>query len=240
MSVVPGVKCDCGEQHGGQVEFRRFSLPGAVGWALSHVGLPDHDQVPHAHQCRCGVIVGLGVVESERVGLPTKPSPVIEASALTEETSMIVCKTYLTTITSESTAASTENRWANLQAVCRGEENKDWARWTPGGTFKIPLDGTDDTAALLEHTEPGLQGRPEFYVTIGDVGEQCWRFESISFAGVEDGGCKVTFIRGGAGRGEISMTINASGATSVLRALFASALAEGKAAMVGVTVKPAV
>lgn len=160
---------------------------------------------------------------------------------------MIVCKAYLnaitvTTVTTPS--GQVQSGSASLAVVCRGEENRDWARLTPAGKLIIPLDGTTDTAPLVSHVTPGPQGRPEFLVTIGDVGEQEWEFVALDFAGMRDpSGCRATFRRDAKvfphTHGEIELTINAGPATNTLRRLYAASLEAGEVARVGVIARPA-
>lgn len=64
-AVVNGATCDCGEQHGGQVEFVSVAMiAGGRFSTLRHVGQDEHDEIPEGHRCRCGAF-NLGVVRSD-------------------------------------------------------------------------------------------------------------------------------------------------------------------------------
>ena len=128
----------------------------------------------------------------------------------------VVCKMFI-----QSKSESPSSCSYQLGAVCRGEENKHWAAATPSGSMKVPAsDLLDEVWAARDATAP------EVYVTVTPDAEGEWTMESCEFS---YGGCAVKYRRKGY-TGELSLTVNATPATKVLRDAFARSLDDGKPA----------
>lgn len=112
-----------------------------------------------------------------------------------------------------------------LGAVCRGEENKEWASATPVGS----LDIKDNDAGLLD----ALWDRTtrEVYVHIAPGGT--WRLMVCEFTW---GGTSVTFV--GEGGQKLSMTVNNSPAVRSIHDSFMEALRKGDPALFSVALSP--
>lgn len=109
----------------------------------------------------------------------------------------------------------------NLGVVCRGEENRSWAAATPSGSMKT---GEDETLAAVWANRPG-PAEVEVLIAPDTSGE--WQFDACAFS---YGGCQVKFRQPNKPWGTLELTINASGATKVLRDAYATSLGEGKPA----------
>lgn len=112
-----------------------------------------------------------------------------------------------------------------MGVVCRGEENKHWAAATPAGSMKH---GDDELLAMLwrEHQrDNSIAAEVEVLLIPAEEGE--WVFDKCDFS---YGGCAVHFRQKGKPWGTLDMTINATGATKVLRDAYAAALGEGNPA----------
>lgn len=132
----------------------------------------------------------------------------------------IVAKFY---IQSESVQPDGSSSF-HLGAVCRGEQNKQWASATPAGSAGFKDDVLADVWAGRKE-----RGHAEVYLVLDPDSEGDWKLESCSFS---YGGCAVKFVRDyhmRRGPGELSMTVNAAPATGALRQAFADGLIAGEA-----------
>lgn len=121
-----------------------------------------------------------------------------------------------------------------LGAVCRGETNKDWAAATPSGS----MDGAKSPVLdeVWRKKVAGEVTNAEVLCTITtppapDKVPGMWAMESCDF---QYGGCQVKIrhqanAANGYYNAMLQLTINASGATRVLREAYAAGLLEGKA-----------
>lgn len=128
-----------------------------------------------------------------------------------------------------------------LGAVCRGDENREWASATPAGTLSVRddesgvlaslwdlqptrVDSSDGFAVLVHPTR-------EVYVHISEGGS--WRLTSCEFmyAGVQ-----VTFV-GGDGQ-KLTMTVNNAPAVKSIREAFIGSLRIGNPALFSVALSP--
>lgn len=131
----------------------------------------------------------------------------------------VVCKMYVQSSTNSPLGTTT----FQLGVVCRGEENKEWAAATPSGSMKHPSSEVlDDAFEADSH---------EVYVTIVPDTEGEWELQSCAF---QYAGCQVIFrLPSKAPKyegGELTLGVNASPATQVLRDAFAASLTDGKPA----------
>jgi len=55
-----------------------------------------------------------------------------------------------------TTSFANDNGMVTLSPVCRGEDNKEWSKWTPAGKIEMTI----NNPAALEQFVPG----EEFYV----------------------------------------------------------------------------
>lgn len=141
----------------------------------------------------------------------------------------IVAKLYTSTRT--ETVAGIHSY--TLSAVCRGEENKDWAAATPAASLTISGPDIDEAwdAAGAQPVELLAYFQPD------DHGD--WDLESCAFS---YGGCQVALR---CARGDdrfnghkATMTINASAATQAMRDAFIAGLQAGKPPAFSVIVGP--
>lgn len=118
-----------------------------------------------------------------------------------------------------------------LGVVCRGEENKHWAAATPTGTLKLHDNDVLEAAwyGYVNRHEPA-----EVEVIVAPADDGAWIFDKCDFT---YGGCAVKFRQKDAPWDSLEMTINASGATQVLRKAYAEALIKGEPAKFSVTVQ---
>jgi len=111
-----------------------------------------------------------------------------------------------------------------LGVVCRGDENKEWSAATPTGTMKHgPADYLD--LAWRERRDNGGAGELEV-VQVPDP-DGGWIMDKCDFT---YGGCAVHFRQKDSPWGELSLTINATAATKVLREAYAQSLLDGNPA----------
>lgn len=132
---------------------------------------------------------------------------------------MIVAKMFVQNRAQHHTAQAPT---FDLTAVCRGEENKDWAAATPSGRGESLADSDGVLAAVFEsHSNEVL-----VYLDRADDGS--WKFERCSFT---HGGCEVVFVGAETdpyrALGRLTFTINARAATEALRREFAESLITG-------------
>ena len=124
-----------------------------------------------------------------------------------------------------------------LQAVCRGEENSDWAAATPAGQLKVPSD-TEAGAAALDAFRNATPAEVHVLVERDDVGE--WEMKDCGFAYK---GVQVKFERskrpsGDHRPGDLTMTVNSTDATRALRQAYAESLMDGEPARFRVWTEP--
>lgn len=120
-----------------------------------------------------------------------------------------------------------------LGAVCRGEENKDWAAATPSGSLSVADDFEVIRAVWAERGQP--EWSPEILVHIVPDAQGEWMMTKCEFA---YGGVAVEFVRKALDHyrfGKLAMTVNARPATRILRETFAASLVAGDAARFAVT-----
>lgn len=107
----------------------------------------------------------------------------------------------------------------SLGVVCRGEENRHWAAATPSGSATIK--GANEVlAAAFAGDAPH-----EVTMTLRPDPEGEWVMDECKFT---YGGCQVHFRQKETPWGELTMTVNASDATMVLRKAYAESLIEGE------------
>lgn len=131
----------------------------------------------------------------------------------------VVCKMFLKEKKEESGYMDVYS----LGVVCRGDENKSWATATPSGAMKVR---TNDFLAMMwrENTK-----EVEVLITPDEDGE--WKFTSCAWTYA---GCQAVFDQVSSNAdgvwlpaGNLALTINASGATKVLRENYAQGLING-------------
>lgn len=137
----------------------------------------------------------------------------------------VVAKLFISCATQNPDGSLTHQ----LGVVCRGEENKHWAAATPSGSMKISRSEFLDML-WREHLTNG--GSAETEIVMTPDAEGAWVFDKCDFT---YGGCQVHLRQREQPWGELSLTINASGATKVLREAYAAALIEGVPARFSVT-----
>lgn len=131
----------------------------------------------------------------------------------------VVCKLFIQSATEQPDGSRTYQ----LGAVCRGEENKTWAAATPSGSMKS---GPDPLLDLHWREKQAGRGPGEIEVFQTPDPEGGWIMDRCDFS---YGGCAVKFRQTDKPWGSLELTINATGATKVLREAYAAALLEGNA-----------
>ena len=102
-----------------------------------------------------------------------------------------------------------------LGAVCRGDDNKDWAATTPSGSVQISNTPLLDELFARQERELLLIWRPDV------AGE--WELKGCNFT---YGGCEIKFARSQPWH-EATYSINAKAATEGLRKVYADSLVAG-------------
>jgi hypothetical protein len=154
--------------------------------------------------------------------------PVASVSQLhhvdTKEVAMgVVAKMFIQSVSEQPDGS----RFYNLGVVCRGEENKSWAAATPSGSMKH---GVNELLAAV--WDARITGSCEVEVLQTPDPEGAWVMDKCDFT---YGGCAVHFRQKDAPWGTLDLTINASGATKVLRDEYAAGLVSGVAPRFSVT-----
>lgn len=128
----------------------------------------------------------------------------------------VVCKLFI-----QNKSESPDGSFTySLGAVCRGEENKDWAAATPSGSMNKVQDEVLDAV----WARPAGQSKEVLVYLVRDD-EGTWEFQSCDFT---YGGCQTKFRRKDSPWSDLSLTINASAATESMRRSFAEGLIAGK------------
>jgi hypothetical protein len=124
-----------------------------------------------------------------------------------------------------------------LQAVCRGEENKTWAAATPAGSLSIPSEHPDGAAAMAAFS---ISGAPEVHVLIEADPAGEWELKACEFAyaGVQVKFDRTKRAQGDYRPGELTMTVNNTDATKALRQAYADSLMAGEPARFRVWTEP--
>lgn len=135
----------------------------------------------------------------------------------------LIAKFYVQTFNQSPAAFGDDTGIVHLSAVCRGDENREWAAATPAGHLEIPSDAGGG-AALAAHRDSSVQGvSPEVHVLVESRPEGDWELKTCSFT---YGGVQVRLERRAPDHrhGVLEMTVNNEGAAAALRKAFAEAL----------------
>jgi hypothetical protein len=121
-------------------------------------------------------------------------------------------------------------RQYSLGVVCRGEENKHWAAATPTGSATIK--GDNDVLNTVWSGEAPY----EVTMTLRPDPAGDWLMDQCGFT---YGGCQTHYRQKESPWGEMSMGVNASDATKVLRQAYADSLLEGEPKRFALTIEEA-
>lgn len=142
----------------------------------------------------------------------------------------IICKLFIQHVAENPDGTRT----CHLGAVCRGEENKDWAAATPGATLVIRENPV--LAEVWDAKRLGTRANAEVFVRVIDDPKGDWVFEGFAW---QYGGGAISLRQDAAPYGKFTATVNAKPATAQLRATFANALVEGTPARYRIECEPA-